>query len=198
MIGINRSALGVTIAILLCAHSGARAQRAAAPQTPQVFTHADTLRGSWNTPGRSWWDVTFYDLHVRVQPNDSSIRGYNAITYRVMKPATTMQIDLMTPLEVDSMLQDGKRVTFTRDGNAFFATLMPPQTIGASKTIAVYYHGQPRIARRPPWEGGFTWTADSTKQSWVVTTDQGMGASVWWPNKDTQAEEPDSQRIAIT
>jgi aminopeptidase N len=27
---------------------------------------------------------------------------------------------------------------------------------------------------------------------------QGLGASAWWPVKDTQAEEPDSQRIAIT
>jgi len=25
-----------------------------------------------------------------------------------------------------------------------------------------------------------------------------MGASVWWPNKDTQADEPDSQRVALT
>jgi aminopeptidase N len=168
------------------------------PQTPQVFTHADTLRGSWNTPGRAWWDATFYDLHVSVQPRDSSIRGYNAITYKVLKPATSMQIDLMTPLEVDSMVQDGRHVSYTRDGNAFFAALTSPQTAGASKTITVYYHGQPRIARRPPWEGGFTWTADSAGLPWIVTTDQGMGASVWWPNKDTQAEEPDSQRIAIT
>src|SRR5438309_10348295 len=42
------------------------------------FSHADSLRGS-NGPGRAWWDVSFYDLHVRVEPADSSIRGYNTI-----------------------------------------------------------------------------------------------------------------------
>src|SRR5690606_20353579 len=77
-------------------------------------------------------------------------------------------------------------------------TLTSPQPAGQTKTITVYYGGRPHIARRPPWEGGFTWTTDSLDRPWVVTTDQGVGASIWWPNKDTQAEEPDSQRIAIT
>jgi len=89
-------------------------------------------------------------------------------------------------------------VTYRREGNAFFAMLPSTQQKGTSRRITVYYSGKPRIAKRPPWEGGFTWSTDSVGRTWVVTTDQGMGASVWWPNKDTQAEEPDSQRIAIT
>src|SRR5918912_1034911 len=52
-----------------------------AQEAQKIFTHADTLRGS-NTPQRSWWDVTFYDLHVKANPRDSSIVGYNAISYR--------------------------------------------------------------------------------------------------------------------
>ena len=175
--------------------SAARAPRVAyAPKR----SHADTLRGSFTTPGRRWWDVTFYDLHVSISPRDSSISGYNAITYRVLQPASEMQIDLMVPLEVDSMIQDGRALSFRRDGDAFFVTLAAPQRAGERKTIAVHYHGRPQVAKNPPWQGGFTWTTDSLKRPWVVTTDQGMGASVWWPNKDTQAEEPDSQRIALT
>jgi aminopeptidase N len=168
------------------------------PRPAPVFTHADTLRGSFTTPGRVWWDVAFYDLHVAIHPADSSIAGYNGISYRVLKPSQEMQIDLMTPLEVDSMMQDGQHVSYRRDGNAFFATLVQPQRKGALNKITVYYHGRPRIAKRPPWDGGFTWTHDSLGNPWIVTTDQGMGASAWWPNKDTQADEPDSQRIALT
>ncbi len=167
-------------------------------QAGTVFTHADSLRGSFTSPGRAWWDVTFYDLHVAIHPADSSIRGYNGINYRVLQPAQEMQIDLMVPLEVDSMVQDGRAVAFRRDGNAFFATLAAPQVAGAVNAITVYYHGKPQPAQRPPWDGGFTWTQDSLARPWVVTTDQGMGASVWWPNKDTQADEPDSQRVALT
>ena len=167
-------------------------------QDTQTYTRADTLRGSFTTPGRAWWDVTFYDLNVAIQPADSSIRGHNAITYRVLTPAREMQIDLMTPLVVDSMVQDGRAVPFRRDGNAFFASLAAEQPAGASKTITVHYHGRPRVAPRPPWDGGFTWTTDSLERTWVVTTNQGVGASIWWPNKDTQADEPDSQRVVIT
>ncbi len=164
----------------------------------RVFTRADTLRGSFTTPGRVWWDAVFYDLRVAVHPADSSIRGSNGITYRVLQLAQEMQIDLMTPLDVDSMVQDGRAIAFRREGNAFFATLSAPQEQGEVKTITVFYHGKPRVAPRPPWDGGFTWTQDSLARPWVVTTDQGVGASIWWPNKDTQADEPDSQRVAIT
>jgi aminopeptidase N len=183
--------LALVAAFLAPLHGGVAAQE-------QTYTRADTLRGSHDTPWRGWWDVTFYDLNVRIQPADSSIRGYNAITYRVIEPATELQVDLMSPLEVDSMVQDGDAVPFRREGNAFFASLAKPPPAGETRTITVYYHGRPRIARRPPWEGGFTWTADSLGRPWVVTTDQGVGASIWWPNKDTQADEPDSQRVAIT
>jgi aminopeptidase N len=188
----------------------------AAPLAAQdgTYTRADTLRGSFDTPGRQWWDVTFYDLHVSINPADSTIRGHNAITYRIpgsvaasaRGPSASaqrgrpqeLQIDLMEPLVIDSVVQEGKRLTVRREGNAWFAATAHRQGIGEVRTMTVYYHGRPQIARRPPWEGGFSWKTDSLGAPWIVTTDQGMGASVWWPNKDTQADEPDSQRVAIT
>src|SRR5690349_8907171 len=168
-----------------------------AQEPTRIFTHADSIRGS-NTPQRSWWDVTFYDLHVRANPADSSIVGYNAITYRVLKPAREMQIDLQMPLVVDSIVQDGVELGSRRDGNAFFVTLVAAQLTRALKTISVYYHGKPVVAVRPPWDGGFVWGKDSLGRDWVVTANEGTGASVWWPNKDYLADEPDSQRVAIT
>src|SRR5437016_7158409 len=113
---MKRQTLGAFV--LLCAP-----MRLAA-QTP-TFTHADTLRGSYTTPARAWWDVTFYDLHVSINPADSSIRGYNRISYRVLeRPAVAeLQVDLMQPLEIDSIVQDGRRLSFRREGNAFFAAL---------------------------------------------------------------------------
>src|SRR5439155_12187424 len=115
------------------------------------FSHADSLRGT-NTPQRSWWDVIFYDLHVSISPSDSTIRGYNVITYRVLRPAQEMQIDLQVPLIVDSMVQDGTTLAFRRDSNAFFVSLTAPQTPSTRKTLTVFYHGKPRAATRPPWD----------------------------------------------
>ena len=173
---------------------------------PVVYTRADTLRGDWTTPGRAWWDVAFYDLHIAIDPPDSAISGHNGITYRVLATPSPpeIQIDLMAPLAIDSIVQDGRRLAVRREGNAWFATVADPATgdpapvPGELETLTVWYGGKPKNAPRPPWDGGFTWTADSLGRPWIVTTDQGLGASVFWPNKDTQADEPDSQRFAVT
>jgi len=168
---------------------------AAAQNLDTVYTHADTLRGS-NGPARAWWDAAFYDLHVRVNPADSSIRGWNGITYRVLAPAREMQIDLQAPLEMDSVVQDRRKLTWRRDGAAFFVTLRTAQRAGDTKTLTAYYHGQPGAGRARP--AGFLWAHDSLGHPWLATSDEGIGASVWWPVKDYAGDEPDSQRIAIT
>src|ERR1043165_2138959 len=112
---MRRPFSAVALSLLLTPTAGS--QTAPRPK----FTRADTLRGS-NGPARAWWDVTFYDLHVTVSPSDSSIHGSNAITYRVIKPATEIQIDLQVPMEIDSVLQDDRELKFRRAGNAFFVT----------------------------------------------------------------------------
>ncbi len=178
--------------LILAAASISQAQ-----QPDRAFTRADTLRGS-NGLERSWWDAEFYDLNVRVNPSDSSIRGWNAITYRVLRPAREMQIDLQVPLQIDSVLQEGRKLRFRRDSNAFFVTLQEQQRTGSRLTITVHYGGKPRAARRAPWDGGFVWGRDSLGRHHIATANQGLGASVWWPNKDYGGDEPDSQRVAIT
>jgi aminopeptidase N len=185
----TRSLLAL-LALLALAPAAAHAQPGAR------FTRADSLRGSLG-PARAWWDVTYYDLNLAVSPADSSVRGHTGITYRVLQPATEMQIDLAARLQVDSVVQDGRRLAVRREGDAMFVTVAG-QTAGTDRTVTVYYHGKPRVAQRAPWDGGFVWTRDPGGEPWVATAVQGLGASAWWPNKDTQADEPDSQRIAIT
>jgi hypothetical protein len=161
------------------------------------YTRADTLRGS-NGPARAWWDVQFYDLHVSVNPGDSSISGWNRIAYRVLQPGRELQIDLQPPLVVDSIVQGRRKLGVRRDGNALFVTLSAQQRAGASEAVTVWYRGKPRIGPRLPWDGGFTFQQDSLGHPWIATANEGRGASVWWPVKDYLADEPDSQRIAIT
>ena len=160
------------------------------------YTRADTLRGS-NGPARAWWDAQFYDLHVTINPADSTIRGWNAITYRTLAAGREMQIDLQVPLVIDSVIQNGRKLAVRRDGNAHFVTL-PSTRANTTGMVTVHYHGKPRAARRAPWDGGFDWKTDSLGNLHIATSNQGLGASVWWPNKDYAGDEPDSQRVAIT
>ncbi|MEP7383625.1 MAG: M1 family metallopeptidase [Gemmatimonadota bacterium] len=170
----------------------------AAAQRPSPPSRADSLRGAIDAPARRWWDVTFYDLQVEVHPADSSVRGSNAIVYKVVAPARLLQLDLREPLELDSVVQEGKRLAYRRDGNAFFVSIAATQRVGEIHRLVAYYHGRPRAAQRAPWDGGFVWATDSVGRPWIASAVQGFGASGWWPNKDTQADEPDSQRVAIT
>jgi aminopeptidase N len=163
----------------------------------QLFTRADTLRGDWTTPGRAWWDVTWYDLDVTVSPGDSTISGHTTIVYRVLAPGLEMQIDLMPPLSLDSVTIGGIALPLRHEGAAHFATLAAPPQVGSVQRATAWFSGRPRVAPRPPWDGGVSWQADSLGRPWVVTTDQGVGASVWWPNKDTQADETDSMQVTV-
>jgi aminopeptidase N len=185
-----RTLLFPVLLATLCSPAAAQAQT-------RTFTRADTLRGSI-TPERAWWDVTFYDLHLRLDPSDSTIRGRNAITYRVTGKPREMQIDLQEPLRIDSVVQAGRRVEFRREGNAFFVRTAGRQRVGETRTLTVYYGGRPQVAENPPWDGGLIWARGAAGEPWISVACQELGASVWWPTKDTQADEPDSQRVALT
>jgi aminopeptidase N len=161
-----------------------------------VFTRQDSLRGSI-TKERVWWDVKHYFLDVKVNPADSTITGSNTIQYKVLQPYNIMQIDLQTPMEITKITQDGVALKYKREGNVFFITLASTQNVGAIKEIKVFYHGKPKVAVRPPWDGGLTWKKDKNGNDFIASSCQGLGASVWWPNKDHMYDEVEGMKISI-
>jgi len=168
-------------------------------QEPQAasFTRTDTLRGALS-PERTCFDVTYEHLKVSVDPAKKFISGYNSITFRATKDFTLMQIDLFANMNVDSILLDHRQnVPHKRELNAVFITV-PLISQDSYHTLDFHYSGFPQEAKNPPWQGGFTWTTDKQGNPWVVVTCQGTGASLWWPNKDHQSDEPDSMLISIT
>ena len=166
-------------------------------QDKKKFTHQDTLRGSI-TPERAWWDLTYYHLDISVDPENKYIQGKNTISYKVLEPNQIMQIDLQPPLEILKVTQNGKELKIKHDGNAHFITLKSKQKKGTINSIEVYYKGNPKEARRAPWDGGFSWKQDPNGHPFVATSCQGLGASVWWPCKDHMYDEVDSMDISVT
>ncbi|CAG4990070.1 hypothetical protein DYBT9275_00445 [Dyadobacter sp. CECT 9275] len=163
----------------------------------QRFTHADTLRGSV-TAERAWWDLAYYHLQVKPNTSDSTVMGSNTIGYRVLESSQVMQIDLQEPLRIIKVVQDGRELTYRRDGNAFFIHLEKKQNKGNNEFIEINYSGKPKLAKRPPWDGGLQWVRDAEGNSIIATSCQQLGASVWWPCKDHMYDEPDSMRISLT
>lgn len=161
------------------------------------YTHADTLKGSI-TKARAWWDVTHYELHASFNYKDSSIKGYNRISYKVLESYNTIQLDLMQPMQLDSVVAGNNKCALRRDGNAFFVSLPEEQKAGTIKDLIAYYHGKPKVAKLPPWDGGVVWAHDPKGNPWISIACQGMSAQVWFPNKDHMYDEVDSCAIYIT
>ena len=162
----------------------------------QNFTRQDTLRGSI-TPERAWWDLTYYHLDISVDPENQYIEGSNTIHYKVLESNYEMQIDLQDPLSISKVTQDGKQLDFRSDGYSHFIKLKKKQKKGDLKSLKVFYNGKPKVAIRPPWDGGLTWTKDSNGKHFIANSNQGIGASIWWPNKDHMYDEVDSMLISV-
>jgi aminopeptidase N len=161
------------------------------------FTRADTLRGSI-TPERAWWDLNHYHLAVEIFPETKSIKGSNTIRYRVVSEYQVLQLDLQEPLKITSIKQAGEELSFKREGAVHFVTLKKKQVPGSMEELVVSYEGQPKEAIRPPWDGGITWTKDNNGKSFIASSNQGIGSSIWWPLKDHPADEVDSLMISVT
>jgi len=162
----------------------------------QEFTEQDTLRGSI-TPERAWWDLSYYHLDIEVKPDEKFISGSNLVGYIVLEEKKVLQIDLQPPLQIEKVTQDGKSLKVTSNGNAHFIKLKKKQRIGTYNELVVYYSGYPKEAVRAPWDGGFSWNKDGNDKHFVATSCQGLGASVWWPNKDHMYDEVDSMAISV-
>jgi aminopeptidase N len=165
------------------------------------YTHQDTLRGTVG-PERSWWDVQHYELFVTPDYGNKSIKGKTIIEYKVLpnQKSDYLQIDLQQPLKIDEIYYDGKLYInypakpYYNEGNVWHIPL-PRAKENSLHSITLVYHGNPRIAVNPPWDGGWIFTKDAQGRPWMTVACQGLGASVWYPCKDHQSDEPDNGAV---
>jgi aminopeptidase N len=182
----------VAVGLLLLAHSSYLSA-----QTENI-TRPEMLRGSV-TPAREWWDVLHYDLTVEFLPQRQLLKGSNAITFKTLKAGSKMQIDLQAPLAITKVTHGNSQLKFEREGSVYWITFQQELAKGLEDKIEIHYEGRPVVATNPPWVGGITWGHDDLGDHFINTTCEGIGASIWWPNKDIGYDEPDrGMRINVT
>jgi len=165
----------------------------------ETFTRKDSLQGGLR-PERTCFDVQRYDLNIKIDIEKKSIVGFNDITFNVIENSNKIQIDLFENMQIDSVIYNSKNLDYKREYNAVFISFPTDLLKGTSEKIRFYYSGKPIIARRAPWDGGFVFSKDSQGKPWVGVACQGTGASLWWPCKDSQTDEPDkgmSIKVAV-
>ncbi|UPL48762.1 M1 family metallopeptidase [Hymenobacter sublimis] len=166
-------------------------------QAKPAFTRADSLRGAL-TPLRTCYDLNYYHLDVRLDIGKKALSGSNLFGFTATQDFSRLQFDLFANLKVEKVEYQGKSVPFTREANAVFVTFPEPIRKGSRAAFTVFYSGQPTEAKHAPWDGGLVFTQDSKGKPWVASACQGVGASIWWPTKDHQADEVDSMLISVT
>jgi len=159
-----------------------------------LFKESDSLRGSLNE-NRDWFDILSYDISVIPDVNNKTILGEVLWKAKAVKAAKAIQVDLQTPLVIDSILiwanKHWDKVAFKREGNIALVHHQKNIKLQDEFSLWIFYHGKPREAIRPPWDGGWIWKKDSNGKPWISVACQGLGASVWYPCKDHQSDEPD-------
>lgn len=165
--------------------------------TKERFSRADTLRGSLR-PERTAFDVLKYNLWVDVDIESKSITGHNTISFNTLDNMPTMQLDLFENMKIDSIVYHKKHLKYKREYNAVFIDFGKPVKKNTIDSLVVYYSGQPQVAKNAPWDGGFIFTKDRDGNDWVSVAVQGTGASLWYPNKDTQSDKPEEAEIHVT
>ena len=157
----------------------------------QNFTRKDSLQGGLR-PERTSYDVLRYDLNIKVNIDEKFISGYNDVSFKVISDTKKIQLDLFENMKVDSIIYNSKRLDYKRDFNAVFINFTNDLKAGNSEKIRFYYSGKPLIAKNAPWDGGFVFKKDKAGKPWIGVAVQGTGASLWYPVKDSQSDEPDN------
>jgi len=135
-------------------------------------------------------DIQHYTIALTVNIPGRSIDGYTDIDLILKQPATDILFDLMDTLTVTKVWVNGKPATFTHAEHLLHVTSQQPFAAGAT-LVKVQYGGHPVIAKRPPWEDGFSFTQDSAGHPWVAITAEGTGGKIYFPCKDHPSDEPD-------
>ncbi len=145
------------------------------------------------------FDVRHYDLTLKVDPAQRTIGG--TLRMRAVPTASCARIalDLDVALTASAIRVDGAPAAFEHTAGRLWIT--PTTAPAAEFTVEVDYGGAPHVAKRPPWDGGFTWAKvgkGDAAAPWIATSCQGEGADLWWPCKDHPSDKPDGFDLHIT
>ncbi|MEW6131109.1 MAG: M1 family metallopeptidase [Acidobacteriota bacterium] len=166
---------------------------AAQTPAPQQPSRADILRGEYSQ-WRANNDLLAYDLDIRVDPDKKFISGKNTIRFKMLKDDTRIQLDLFANLNVDKILYKQMPLKYTRELGTVFVDFPAPLKKNSIQSIEFYYSGYPQETGR---FGGISFRKDPAGRHWITTACQGIGASIWWPNKDQQRDEVENMRLRV-
>ena len=142
--------------------------------------------------GNGGYDVLHYDLAVDYRPATDRLRGRARITARATQALSRFNLDLQG-LQVDRVRVDGRRASWTRDGQELRVTPRKALRAGQRFEVVVRYHGVPLLLDEPALgRSGVFPTADG-----ALVVGQPHVAATWFPVNDHPLDKA-TYRVAIT
>ncbi len=132
---------------------------------------------------QSEFDVQHYDIAIEVFPSQYQIQGNVGVDFTLLNPGlTTITLDLMSSMNVDSVSVSGQMITnFTHSNNLIDIPINSTDT-----TLTVWYSGSPQ----PVGFAGFDFDTHGPNNMPVITTlSEPFGAKSWWPCKDHPSDK---------
>ncbi|QTN19256.1 M1 family metallopeptidase [Brevundimonas sp. AJA228-03] len=133
------------------------------------------------------------DLTIKVLPDDRAIDGVAILDFTVTAPIQRLAVELDTLYTISEIRLDGEVVPADRWSNPEGRlTVEVPAGLAAgdTPTLTIAWAGQPRVAPRSPWNGGFVWATAPTGEPWVGSAMQLNGCDLLWPCIDNSNAEP--------
>jgi aminopeptidase N len=161
-----------------------------------------TSSGGVLMPEQAAYDIKSYDLELRPNIEEQSIKGVLTATAKIVNPIDKFVLDLDTPFTVESvsLVKGAKQqpLTFERREGKIWIAFPKTQKAGETVNVRVVYGGKPRVAPRPPWVGGFVWKQTADGSPWFATAVQNDGSDLWFPVKDHPSDKPETTSLHFT
>ncbi len=154
-----------------------------------AFSHAQNRDISYMSSGgklnplQAIMDIRHYTISLDVDIENKKIAGNTEIDILLSKKTDTLLFDLVYLLDVYKIKVNNKPVKFEQKKDQIFITSDAGFQSG-KQVIKIEYGGEPPVAVKPPWYGGFTWTKDRTGNPWIAINCQKEGGRIYFPCKD--------------
>ena len=146
-------------------------------------------------PGEEGYDVNYYKLDLTVSADPQYLSGsVTMVATCTVDNLTSITLDLMNSMTVDSVLVAGLRVSATQQVTYFTITLDRAYGRGELITAIVFYHGVPGSSGF----GSFSFSTAPGGSPWIWSLSEPYGAKDWWPCKDQPSDKADSLDVWIT
>lgn len=143
-------------------------------------------------------DVKSYLLDLEIFPDKKAIAGVGETEFLLLAASDKVELKLDSRFDIRRIDVNGRTASYQRQGGVLTISLGAEQPANTRLQVAVYYSGQPHVAKNAPWAGGSVWSKTATGEHFIATAVQGEGCDLFWPCKDHFSDKADRMQIKLT